>query len=395
MVGATELSAGLAGLVPAPGQGSADRFLRSDGTWTKIQTSETHEAQIFSVENTDKKEHTELITDTVSGTTLFKGDIFIVKDLIANDKYQHTAYIYNGTSWIAMDGNYSAENVYLTDNFTFTTPVGTVEIPESGSQVVDAKGKNLQEFLASIFAKEKDPQVTLPKVTIKLPNLTSTVYEIGTKLTPKYSITFTPGKYEYGPATGITATYEVTDTESGVGDGTGLTGNLPEFTVNSNTDYKATVKASYTEGAVPKSNLGTLKPDLKITAGNISAVSSTVGIKGFRKTFYGTRTNKEDLDSAAIRALTGSSTFGLTAGSSFTINIPTGAVRVVFAYPATLRDVNSVKDVNGLNAEIKSAFKQSTMIVAGAGEDVGIEYKVYITDFAEPVAKANSYEVTI
>lgn len=395
MVGATELSAGLAGLVPAPGQGAADRFLRSDGTWTKIQTSETHEAQIFSVENTDKKEHTELITDTISGTTLFKGDIFIVKDLIANDKYQHTAYIYNGTSWIAMDGNYSAENVYLTDNFTFTTPVGTVEIPESGSQVVDAKGKNLQEFLASIFAKEKDPQVTLPKVTIKLPNLTSTVYEIGTKLTPKYSITFTPGEYEYGPATGITATYEVTDTESGVGDGTGLTGNLPEFTVNANTVYKATVKASYTEGAVPKSNLGTLKPDLKIIAGNTSAVSSTVGIKGFRKTFYGTRTNKEDLDSSAIRTLTGSSTFGLAAGSSFTINIPTGAVRVVFAYPATLRDVNSVKDVNGLNAEIKSAFKQSTMTVAGAGEDVGIEYKVYITDFAEPVAKANSYEVTI
>ena len=395
MVGATELSAGLAGLVPAPGQGAADRFLRSDGTWTKIQTSETHEAQIFSVENTDKKEHTELITDTISGTTLFKGDIFIIKDLIANDKYQHTAYIYNGTSWIAMDGNYSAENVYFTDNFTFTTPVGTVEIPESGSQVVDAKGKNVQEFLASIFAKEKDPQVTLPKVTIKLSNLTSTVYEIGTKLTPKYSITFTPGEYEYGPVTGITATYEVTDTESGVGDGTGLTGNLPEFTVNANTVYKATVKASYTEGAVPKSNLGTLKPDLKITAGNVSAVSSIVGIKGVRKTFYGTRTNKEDLDSAAIRALTGSSTFGLAAGSSFTINIPTGAVRVVFAYPATLRDVNSVKDVNGLNAEIKSAFKQSTMTVAGAGEDVGIEYKVYITDFAEPVAKANSYKVTI
>lgn len=395
MVGATELSAGLAGLVPAPGQGAADRFLRSDGTWTKIQTTETHEAQIFSVENTDKKEHTELITDTISGTTLFKGDIFIVKDLIANDKYQHTAYIYNGTSWIAMDGNYSAENVYFTDNFTFTTPVGTVEIPESGSQVIDAKGKNLQEFLASIFAKEKDPKVTLPKVTIKLPNLTSTVYEIGTKLTPKYFITFNPGEYEYGPATGITATYEVTDTESGVGDGAGLTGNLPEFTVNADTDYKATVKASYTEGAVPKSNLGTLKPDLKIVAGNVSAVSSTVGIKGFRKTFYGTRTNKEDLDSAAIRALIGSSTSGLAAGSSFTINIPTGAVRVVFAYPATLRDVNSVKDVNGLNAEIKSAFKQSTMTVAGAGEDAGIEYKVYITDFAEPIAKANSYKVTI
>jgi hypothetical protein len=35
-VGATASSSGLAGLVPAPGQGAANRFLRSDGNWVEI-----------------------------------------------------------------------------------------------------------------------------------------------------------------------------------------------------------------------------------------------------------------------------------------------------------------------------------------------------------------------
>ena len=82
-------------------------------------------------------------------------------------------------------------------------------------------------------------------------------------------------------------------------------------------------------------------------------------------------------------------------GDSFNITIPVGAVRVIFAYPATLRDVSSVKDINGMGAQVKSAFTQSSLVVAGAGEDAGIEYKVYVTDFAEAVTKANTYAVQI
>lgn len=100
------------------------------------------------------------------------------------------------------------------------------------------------------------------------------------------------------------------------------------------------------------------------------------------------------MTSTIIRSLTKSGK-ALTNGNSFTITIPVGAVRVIFAYPATLRDVTSVKDVNGLNAEIKGAFTKSTLTVAGAGSYAGIEYKVYKTDFAEAVTKANSYTVTI
>ena len=60
-----------------------------------------------------------------------------------------------------------------------------------------------------------------------------------------------------------------------------------------------------------------------------------------------------------------------------------------------IKHLKQVKDVNGLNAEIVSAFKKETITVAGAGNDAGISYKVFTTEFAAPLESANSYKVTI
>jgi hypothetical protein len=59
-----------------------------------------------------------------------------------------------------MDGNYNAENVYFKNDFIFTEPVGTVNIPESGSTTVAAAGKNIKEFLSSLFAQEENPMIS-------------------------------------------------------------------------------------------------------------------------------------------------------------------------------------------------------------------------------------------
>ena len=75
--------------------------------------------------------------------------------------------------------------------------------------------------------------------------------------------------------------------------------------------------------------------------------------------------------------------------------MPVNALRVVFAYPASLGNVASVKDVNGMNAEIASAFKLSKVTVEGANGYTGIEYNVYVTDMAEPNDKQNTFKVTI
>ena len=323
-----------------------------------------------------------------------KGDIFIMKRLIAEGKYSYTGYVYDGTNLVAMDGNYSAENVYLADDITMAgnyTQVGNLTKTQTGTNTFSTKGKSVAEAFTEIFSKRLQPTITAqPAVSLTFSQ--AKAYEVGTVVTPTYSASLNAGSYTYGPATGITAqTWEVTNTAGG--SATTATGTFDNVTVVDGISYTITAKATYNEGAVANDNLGSpSNPVIKIAAGSASKTSSA--ITGYRNTFYGTTTNKTALDSDTIRTLTKSGK-ALANGNKFTITIPVGAVRVVFAYPATLRDVTSVTDTNGLGAEVKSAFTMQKMVVKGAGSDAGIEYKVYTTEFAGPVETANTYNVTI
>ena len=102
-----------------------------------------------------------------------------------------------------------------------------------------------------------------------------------------------------------------------------------------------------------------------------------------------------EVNSALVRGLSGKSGKALAAGNSFNLAIPVGAIRVVFAYPATLRDVSSVQDVNGMNAEVKTAFTKTVVSVEGANGYQAIDYKVYVMDMANANDTANTYKVTI
>lgn len=329
-----------------------------------------------------------------AGNVANKGDIFIMKRLIAEGKYSYTGYVYDGTNLVAMDGNYNAENVYLADDITMAgnyTQVGNLTKTQTGTSTFSTKGKSVAEAFTEIFSKRLQPTITAqPAVSLTFSQ--AKAYEVGTVVTPSYKATLSAGSYTYGPATGITAqTWEVTNTAGG--SKTTAEDSFDPVTVIDGIYYKITAKATYNEGAVANDNLGSpSSPEIKIAAGNTSTTSGA--ITGYRNTFYGTTTDKAALDSDAIRALTKSGK-ALANGNKFTITIPTGAMRVVFAYPATLRDVTSVTDTNGLGAEIKSAFTMTKMTVKGAGSDEGIEYKVYTKENADPVETANTYNVTI
>lgn len=329
-----------------------------------------------------------------TGNVANKGDIFIMKRLIAEGKYSYTGYVYDGTNLVAMDGNYSAENVYLADDITMAgnyTQVGNLTKTQTGTNTFSTKGKSVAEAFTEIFSKRLQPTITA-QPTVSLTFSQAKAYEVGTVVTPTYSASLSAGSYTYGPATGITAqTWEVTNTAGG--SATTATGTFDDVTVVDGISYTITAKATYNEGAVANDNLGSpSSPEIKIAAGSANKVSSA--ITGYRNTFYGTTTDKTALDSDTIRTLTKSGK-ALVNGNKFTITIPIGAVRVVFAYPATLKDVTSVTDTNGLGAEVKSAFTMQKMVVKGAGSDAGIEYKVYATEFAGPVETANTYNVTI
>lgn len=345
--------------------------------------------QVFQIEAQAEQEDLTAIANAVGDAVLQSGDIAIIKRAIASEKYEYTAYVYNGISWCAMDGNYNAENVYFDKDLVTTSAVGNITLT-NGQATIAAAGKNLKQVFDTIFVKEKNPSVTQPAVSVSLAG--AGAKEVGTKVTPSYTATFNAGKYEFGPATGCSITsWSVTDTNN-AGPLNTATGSFTEITVADDTNYKVTATGNFSEGAIPVTNVGNEYASGKIIAGSKSATSSV--ITGYRNSFYGTLTEKGELTSDIIRSL-GKSNKALKNGNTFDITIPVGAMRVVFAYPATLRDVTSVKDVNGLNAEISGAFTKSTLSVEGLNNFQGINYKVYVTDFAEAVATANTYKVTI
>ena len=386
-------------------ENDTNKFKIGDGStaWKELAYAGADETVIESIINAnrdactyvDLTEGQEDADGLVTITSPKQGDTAIVRKAIDDTHKSYTAYVYTGSAWSAMDGNYNANNVYLDADIKMAgnyTQVGNLTKTQNGTATFATKGKSIAEALTDIFSKRLQPGTpTAPAVTLTFGQ--AKAYEVGTTVSPTYSASLSAGSYTYGPATGITATSsEISDTAGNTADT--ATGSFADVVVADNTNYKITAKANYGEGAVAKDNLGSdSNPVVKIAAG--SATKTSGAITGYRNTFYGTVTEKAEVTSTIIRGLSGKSNEAWSNGKSFTVNIPVGAVRVIFAYPATLQDVSSVKDVNGLNAEIKSAFTKSAVTVAGAGADAGIEYKVYVSDFAEPVANANSYTVKI
>lgn len=353
--------------------------------------TDVHQAQVYQADLAEGEDDIAAITRVVGENALFEGDMAIVKSTIG-EAVTYTAYVYNDAKWQAMNGNYNANNVYFDKDLFTTKEIGYITL-QNGSAHIPTTGKNLTDTWEQIFVKEQNPTVTPPAVSFT--QVTTGSFEVGTSITPSYDAKMSAGSYSYGPATGLTAKSWNVNLRKGntsVQNKTTAKDTFTAIILADGDSYTINAEASYDDAAVPVTNKGKAYTAGQIKAGKVSKTSGTISC--YRNTFYGTTANKDSLDSPTIRALnkTGKA---LKAGDSVTITLPVGAVRVVFAYPATLRDITSVKDINGLNAEIISAFKKETITVAGAGNDAGISYKVFTTEFAAPLESANSYKVTI
>jgi hypothetical protein len=327
-----------------------------------------------------------VIARVLNGQPAVQDDIFVVKALIANGKYSYTSYVYDDGEWKAMDGNYSAKNVYFHQDLTATAPIGVVTIPETGSATITAAGKSLQDVLVSILAEELQPEKTLPDVSITTTNSSS--YEVGEKVVPNYSATLSAGSYTYGPATGIVATDWTVNSK-----GTGVTvetlstasGNFSEVTVTDGMEFKVSATANYDDGAMPVTNMGNdAEEDKQIVAGS-DTTDKTLFV-GYRNYFYGvlsTSTAEAPLTSAIIR--------GLTAGGKYsaskTINLepgPKGAKRVVVAIPeaqitSTRKGLKEVLLTSSMNSDITENYGSPINVsVEGANGHTAINYKVWV-----------------
>ena len=356
-------------------------------------------AQVFQTEPKTGEDHQGAIDRIVGGANLVAGDIAIIKEPIAIDNddgsiaTSHTSYVYDGSNWAAMDGNYSAKNVFFNQDFTFTTKIGTVQTLTNGSTTVKAAGKNLEEFFSALFAQENlKPTKTDPSVKLTIND--GGAFEVGTTVNPSYVASFEDGSYQYGPEpTGAEVT-EWSIISSNSDNYTQASGALKSVYVLEDTNLSVTATAKYDDGVYAKTNLGN-DSTVKVTAGSkYKTVSNAV--TGYRNSFYGTLADKTtELNSANIRQLNKSGKT-LVAGDTFTIDVNKGALRTVLAVPANITP-SYVGHREGLNAPLldENTTKYTVSISgATAGADM-IDYNVYVWSYANEYPVTEHYDVTI
>lgn len=324
----------------------------------------------------------------VGAAELNLGDIAIIKKLVYGDKYEYTAYVYDGNAWQAMYGNYDAENVYFAKDLIITAPVGVQTIPSSGSKTLATKGKNVKQVMDMLFAAEKNPTKSEPGVKVELTG--AGAKEVGSKFTPNYVATLSAGSYTYGPATGIVATaWEISDTNGNTG--ATASGKFDEFTVGDDTNYIVTAKATHEQGAMPVTNLGNEYAGARIAAGTKTGANK-IAVTGYRNMFAGSKTTQDAaFDSAIIRALGAKKAAG--AVNDWAITVVEGAKEVVVAVPTGYR-VTKVLDVGAFGTDIVASFVKQTVAVEGANGYTAKNYDVYVYKPAAALG-ANTYKVTI
>lgn len=272
-------------------------------------------------------------------------------------------------------------NVTLDEEFRVTgVNVGNL----TDGTVIDA-GTSVLELLQRMLQKQIPPTYSAPTLSIS----GGQTVEAGTRLQPTINPTYT--KKDGGNVTNYvlkkngtqvltsgTADSYTEAEEIQIGDGT-------------TTYYEATVQ--YDAGPIKNDNFNNPYPTGSIQAGTIN--SNRVNYVGQRKRFWTTDSESTvPSESDEIRAFKNSA-LNPAAGNTFDVIIPAGGKRAMFAYPATLRDVSSVKYVELGNGEVKDTFTKYTIRVAGANGYEPIDYKVYVYVSAVPAAGQMTYKVTI
>lgn len=336
------------------------------------------------------------------GSTPKKGNIAIVTRDIVNSTNGHTAYVYDGANWAAMDGNYNAENVYFNEDLTITADIGAQKLNGKNSMTLNAKGKSLEEVLKSILAQTLDPEATSPTLKLEILSITTDTGtdEVGSKIkSVKYKATFTDGKYTYGSkdgdtvytaedGAGLVPTYNIGCTVDGSSKSASTAtfdlavGSRPVINTTTAKSYgKITASASWSESnRAPVNNLGeTPSTNVKIASGSLDDAKD-ISKTGYRSWFVYAGTDKTSVvNSNFIRTnATNKGKFGN--GGTVDVTVPFGTKRVLVALPSSISyDLTGVKDLVS-NYSAFGPFVKSTVTVEGINGFTGETYNVWVSE---------------
>ena len=335
-----------------------------------------------------------------------KGDIGIV-----SQEENQTAYVYTGSVWAAMNGNYDATNVYLTENLTLAGNFTSVGNYDKGDVIT--AGTSLQEILSGMLQQELFPTANLPTMSISASNGSGEVGSSYTVPTATLKID-SVGSYTQGPsASGVT--FDIGDVKlaegADPGTATNYTTNANVMALNSTITLKANGDTAlytdspksytfsavglYSDGVIPKTNLNKDYPDAQIKSDSIEAADKTVSFSGYRYAFAGS-TNAASIDSAIVRAATAkksSKTSMDSESEALEFSAPAGATKVFFAYPSGWTGTPYFEMFGLAWAENNNFAAKSNVNVAdarGTNEDGSLNgsmaYKLYVWELDTPLA---------
>lgn len=296
-------------------------------------------------------------------------------------------------SFLSSELSAAGGNVTLTETLTSDLAVGGL----SAGEVLPAT-TTLLEFAEKLLFKKYDPTFISPSVTLTT-DLASVVESgtTGVNFTASYNAGSIKGALVGGvwdansSAQGNRAGAATKYTIDGVDNGTNNTYNdTLEVIEDGAQTFSATV--DYAISSIQPKNSKNEDFSSPLASGS---VSDTVTVTGKRKAFYGYSSSELAVDvSDDIRGLS-NSLLGAVDGSTFTLTMPAGTKSAVFAYPASLGNVTSVKYVQGFNSPVEDTFTKTTVNVEGANGYSAVSYNVYKVVFLNALAQTNTYTVTI
>ena len=351
-------------------------------------------------------------------TTPKKGDIAVVERVIGgvSSASTLTAYMYNGSAWQALDGNYDASNVYFDSNLVMTANIGVQTLGGASSKNLSTQGKSLKQVLSMILAKEEKPTITSnPSVTTSIGTSSSTAdkavsVEGGTSVTPYWSASFSKGAYSYGPDTGLAPTkWEIVGKLGGTAveghTGSAASGSMPAIVLGAGQSYVINAKATYSDAPLAYTNLGEEykagnalfdetegATSVRIAGG--SKNDDSQAISAWQQGYYiGTLESDVEITSDILRArdtnkvLKNRTTKGGNYAAATDLKFsPSGTMaKFVIAYPAAKDMTNDAYDsAKGLQSffnnssfeEYKGNFTRSIVKVAGADNDLTSKHAV-------------------
>ena len=358
------------------------------------------------------------------------GDVAIVKSTFADGKISYTSYVYDSAldvegedsthGWSAMDGNYSATNVFLKNNITLAGSFSSVGNYNKGKTIT--AGTSLESILSGMLQQELYPtandkpnaeitasggsgevgsEYTVPTATLKITDVGS--YEYGDKAT---GITFAVGNVKLAEgADPDTATNYTTNSSVMAKDSTitlKASGDKVRYADTAKT-YTFSGTASYAAGKVPVTNLGNAYATAQIPAGSVTIANKAVTFSGYRYAFAG-GTTAATIDSKVARSMTAkkSSKASMdTEGEALEFTAAAGATKVFFTYPATWTGTPYF-EMFGLawatNSDIVAKDNIQVADARGSNEDNtlngAVAYKLYCWELDTPLqAESTKFRV--